>query len=343
MKLSRSAPRLSPKKILLVQLRRIGDCILCTPAIRALHEKFPDAQIDFLAEYPAEETLRYHPLISKLWVAPTRGLSSTIELIRGLRRERYDFVVDFFTNPRSAQFVFFTGAKVRAGLKRRGRTWAYNHHFIEEEEDRGLYAADLRLEMLKLFDVPSSSRALEIYSDTQDDAAQTKAAKLIDKLTGVVVAVATGSANAAKRYPADLTAQLIELLRASHLEVVLTSGPGEQEFAQRILNRLARPVPHFADARVPDLAALYRHCALYVGPDSGPKHVAVACGIPTVTIFGPGNPNNWNDFANPKNIVLFPPCKVRPNCVELECVKLGHLPMITPREILAASLKLILE
>ncbi len=343
MKLSRVAPKLAPKKILLVQLRRIGDCILCTPAIRALHEKFPDAQIDFLAEYPAEETLRYHPLITKLWVAPMQGLAATIELIRGLRRERYDLAIDFFANPRSAQFVFFTGAKTRVGLKRRGRSWAYTHHFIEEDPDRELYAADLRLEMLKLLGIPSTSRALDIYSDTKDEAAQAKATKLVDSLTGVVVAVATGSANAAKRYPADLTAQVIELLRASHLEVVLTSGPGEQEFAQRILTKLARPVPHFADARVPDLAALYRHCSLYVGPDSGPKHVAVACGIPTVTIFGPGNPYNWNDFENPKNVVLFPPCKVRPNCVELECVKLGHLPMISPREILAASLKLILE
>lgn len=343
MKLSNSAPALAPKKILLVQLRRIGDCILCTPAIRALHEKFPDAQIDFLAEYPAEETLRFHPLLTKLWVAPMRGLAATIDLIRSLRRERYDLVIDFFANPRSAQFVFFTGAKVRAGLKRRGRSWAYTHHFIDEEQDRGLYAVDFRLDMLKLLGVPSSSRTLEIYSDKQDDVAQMKATKLVDSLTGVVVAVATGSANAAKRYPSDLTAQVIELLRASHMQVVLTSGPGEQEFAQRILSKLARPVPHYSDARVPDLAALYRHCALYVGPDSGPKHVAVACGIPTVTIFGPGNPHNWNDFDNPKNIVLFPPCKLRPNCVELDCVRLGHLPLITPREILAASLKLILE
>lgn len=341
--LSRPAPNLAPQKILLVQLRRIGDCILCTPAIRAIRDHFPNAQIDFVAEYPAEETLRYHPDIRRLWVAPMRGLSATIELVRGLRRERYDLVIDFFANPRSAQFVFFTGAKVRAGLKRRGRSWAYTHHFIEEPADRDSYAADFRLDMLKLLGIPSTSRKLEIYSDTHDDSAQAKATKLVDSLTGVVVAVATGSANAAKRYPADLTAQTIELLRASHLEVVLTSGPGEQEFADRILKKLSRPVPHFADARVPDLAALYRHCSLFIGPDSGPKHVAVACGIPTVTIFGPGNPLNWNDAQNPQNIVLAAPCAVRPNCVELECVKLGHLPMISPREILASALKLLLE
>ena len=343
MKLSSPAPKLAPKKVLLVQLRRIGDCLLCTPAIRAVREHFPDAQIDFLAEYPAEETLRYHPALTNLWVAPMYGLPGVFAIARKVRRERYDLVIDFFSNPRSAQFTFFSGAKVRAGLKRRGRSWAYTHHFIEEKPDHDLYAVDLRLEMLKLLGIPASTRHLEIFSDEQDREAKAKAYKLMDNLTGVVVAVATGSANAAKRYPADLTAQTIEMLRAAHMQVVLTSGPGEGEFAERILTKLNKPVPHFADAKVPELAALYRHCSLYVGPDSGPKHVAVACGIPTVTIFGPGNPNNWNDAENPKNIVLAPPCSFRPNCIETECARLGHLPMITPREILASSLRLLLE
>ncbi len=343
MKLSAPAPVLSPRKVLFVQLRRIGDCLLCTPAIRAVRERFPDAQIDFLAEYPAEETMRYHPALTNLWVAPRRGLIAVIETARRLRRERYDLVIDFFSNPRSAQFVFCSGAKVRAGLKRRGRNWAYTHHFIEEASDRSLYAVDLRLEMLKLLGIPAGSRQLDIFSDQQDRDAKAKANKFMDSLTGVVVAVATGSANAAKRYPADLTAQTIDMLRAAHMQVVLTSGPGEGEFAQRILSKLNKPVPHFSEARVPELAALYRHCSLYVGPDSGPKHVAVACGIPTVTIFGPGNPDNWNDAENPRNIVLAAPCSFRPDCIETECARLGHLAMITPREILGASLKLLLE
>jgi len=343
MKLSRPAPALNPKRILLVQLRRIGDCLLCTPAIRAVHEHFPAATIDFLAEYPAEETLRNHPFVRKLWVAPRDGLAATIELMRHLRRERYDLAIDFFANPRSAQFIFLSGAKVRAGLRRRGRTWAYTHHFEEEPQDRDAYAVDLRLEMLNLLGIPAQSRALEIFCDQADESARARVNRLIDSQTGVLVAVATGSANPAKRYPADLTAQTIELLRGSHLEVILTSGPGETEFAERILKYLPRPVPHLADARVPDLAALYRHCALYVGPDSSPKHVAVACGIPTVTLFGPGNPRNWNDPQNSHNVVLAAPCGIRPNCNELECAKLGHIAQITPREILAHALKLILE
>ena len=343
MKLSKPAQKLNPKKVLLVQLRRIGDCVLCTPAIRAVKEQFTDAKVDFLAEYPAEETLRNHPVIRKLWVAPVGGIAGFVELVRGLRRERYDLVIDFYSNPRSAQAVFLTGAKVRAGLKRRGRSWAYTHHFIEEEPDHNSYAVDLRLDMLKLLGIQPGSRRLDIYSDENDREAKAKANHLLDSLTGIVVAVATGSANAAKRYPADLTAQTIELLRASHMEVILTSGPGEEEFAKRILTKLSKPVPHLSDARVPELAALYRHCSLYIGPDSGPKHVAVACGIPTVTIFGPGNPDNWNDKENSRNLVIAAPCSFRPKCDELECARLGHIATITPREVLGAALKLLLE
>lgn len=343
MKISRPIRELAPRKILLIQLRRIGDCILCTPAIRAVAKKFPDAQIDFVAEYPAEETIRCHPQIHKLWLAPYSGLRETIELLRGLRREHYDLVIDFFSNPRSAQFTFVTGAKIRAGLGRRGRSWAYTHNFIEEPHDEDIYAVDFRLRKLELLGIPGDGRKLEIFSDHGDEHARKRAESIVDSLTGIIVAVAAGSSNPAKRYPADLTAQAIDLLRASHMQVVLTSGPGEEGYAQRVLDKVHYNIPHFDNAHVPDLAALYRHCALYVGPDSGTKHVAAACGLPTVTIFGPGRPSNWNAPDDPKNALLAAPCKLRPNCDELTCAKLGHIAMISPREVLAASLKLLLE
>jgi ADP-heptose:LPS heptosyltransferase len=342
-KLRGEIPDLGPRRILLIQLRRIGDVLLCTPAIRALHEMYPHAQIDFAAETPCEEVLRGHPLIRKLCVAPKRGLLDTLSFIRQIRVERYDWVVDFLANPRSAQMTFLTRARVRAGLAKRGRGWAYNYLVEEEKADADAYAADLRLSMLRELGIASRSRRLEIYCDLEDPAAQEKAHAALRAMSGVVVAIAAGNANNAKRYPADLTASVIDLLRAQGMQVVLTSGPGEGEFGEAILKYLKTPVGHMKDARVADLAALYRKCALYVGPDSGPKHIAVACGISTVTIFGPGRPSNWNDAENPNNVVLVAPCDRRPNCVEAECAKLGHIRLVTPREVLAASLRALLK
>ena len=334
----------SPSRILVIQLRRIGDALLGTPALRALANHFPNAKIDFMAESPTDEVLWGHPLIDRLLVAPRQGSGeSWFKFVRKLREQKYDWTIDFFSNPRSAQFAFLSGAKVRVGLNRFGRRWAYTHHVVEEERDRDAYAVDLRLNILQHLGIPSVGRKLEIYADRADPP---EVARVMEFLHAVpqnqpIVAMATGSANPAKRYPAELTAHVIEELRRSHRTVVLTSGPGESSLADEIQQHLREPVPHLNRARVPTLASLYRHCHLYVGPDSSPKHIAVACGIPTVTIFGPGRPSNWNDPENPRNIVLIAPCDARPNCIESECARKRHIGMIPPAEVTAAAERLL--
>ena len=333
-----------PQRILIIQLRRIGDALLCTPAIRALAARFPEAKIDFMAESPADEVLWGHPLIDRLLVAPRHApFRDWLNCMRHLRAVKYDWTIDFFSNPRSAQFAFLSGAKIRVGLDRLGRKWAFTHHVVEEESDRNLYAADLRLNILQHLGISPMTRTLEIYSD---HAAPDEVARVKDLLHGLppgqpIVAVATGSANPAKRYPADLTAKVIESLRQNHRTVVLTSGPGETELAEEILGHLAEPIRHLRGARVPTLAALYRKCQLYIGPDSSPKHIAVACGLPTVTIFGPGNPANWNDPKNSRSIVLTAPCDLRPHCNEAECAKRGCMRKISPDQVTAAAESLI--
>ena len=333
-----------PSRILLIQLRRIGDVLLGTPAIRALAHCFPEAQIDFVAESPADEVLWGHPLIGRLLTPPRdRKLSSFVRFVRELRRARYDWVIDFFSNPRSAQFSYFSGAPVRVGLDRLGRRWAYTHRIVEEEGDRDAYAVDLRLRILEHMNVPPAGRELEIHADKADVREAERARETLNTLPrrGPVVAVAAGSANPAKRYPADLTVEVIRSLRQQGCEIVLTSGPGETVFGTQILSGLDAGAPFLSDARVPTLAALYRQVALYVGPDSGPKHVAVACGIPTVTIFGPGRPSNWNDPQSAKNIVLTAPCDVRPNCIESECARRECLRRIPPADVISAALRLL--
>jgi ADP-heptose:LPS heptosyltransferase len=333
-----------PQRVLFIQLRRIGDVLLGTPALRAVARRFPDAKVDFLVEPPADEVLLGHPLVDRVLVAPRdKSLRSFARVARELRRVRYDWVIDFFSNPRSAQFAFVTGAPVRVGLDRRGRRWAYTHRIVEEEQDRDAYAVDLRLDALARLGVPAQGRELEIYADHADSAESARVAELLKDVPPdkPLVAIATGSGNPAKRYPADLTAEVITRLSESGCAVVLTAGPGETDLAEEILRRLPQRVPLLSDARVPTLAALYRRARLYLGPDSGPKHVAVACGLPAVTIFGPGRPFNWNDPLNARNVVLLAPCDVRPHCVEAECARRQCLRKIPPDDVVQAALSLL--
>src|SRR5512146_1016039 len=96
-----------PQRILIIQLRRIGDALLSTPAVRALAGHFPESKIDFMAESPADEALWGHPLIDRLLVAPRQGSGdSFFKFVLRMRERKYDWTIDFFSNPRSAQFAF---------------------------------------------------------------------------------------------------------------------------------------------------------------------------------------------------------------------------------------------
>ncbi len=329
-----------PQKILLIQLRRIGDIILCTPALRALAKHFPEAQIDFAVEHIGYEALLGNPHLKNLLIAPESKQKGGREFVKKIRREKYDWTIDFMSSPRSSQFAFASGAKIRVGLDRFGRRWPFTHRLMEEESDRDLYAVDLRLSILKQLGVANAGRELEVFSDSILAEETARAKKLVTGLPKPIVALAVGSGNAAKRYPTELSAQVISDLLKQNLSIVITAGPHEKEFADDIISRLNQTVPVLENAGVAALAALYRNCSLYIGPDSAPKHTAVACGLPTVTIFGPGNPANWNPISD-KNILLAPDCEFRPNCDEKICSLRHDLKKISPQSIVNAAMKMI--
>ncbi len=262
--------------------------------------------------------------------------------MRLLRAERYDWAIDFFSNPRSAQFTWLSGARVRVGLDRRGRRWAYTHHVIEEETDRNRYQVDWRLEILRQMQVPPAGVELEVYSDAVAPAEAARAQAAIASLDSAkpLVALATGSYNTEKLYPPDLTARVIDGLLRAGCAVIVTSGPGETKLAAEALAQLSQPVPHLQDARVPTLAALYRRARLYVGPDSGPKHVAVACGLPAVTIFGLGRAANWNDPSNPRHVVIEPP-GIPVDCDRVTFERGAYMRQIPPESIVRAAMELL--
>jgi heptosyltransferase III len=343
MKLRGFSPLPEPSRILVVQLRRIGDVLLTTPAIRALAEQFPKAKIDFAVEAPCDEAIWGNPLLDRILLAP-RGSKprEVLAYVRRLREVRYDWAVDFFSNPRSAQIAYFSGAKYRAGLSRRGRKWAYTHRIIEDETDRDLYAVDWRLRILEKLGVQSSARQLEISADAVDDVEAARAHKILNSCMGhgMLAAVATGNPNPEKNYPPRLFAEVIRGLRAAGLAVVVTSGPGETPAAEEAIALSGEAVPHLRGARVPALAALYRKASVFVGVDSSPKHVAAACGIPTVTLFGLGNAANWNDPLCPTNVVLKAP-DIPQNCTSEDFLRGEYMHRIDPKVVVEAALSFL--
>ena len=134
--------------ILFIQHRQIGDVLMCTPAVRVLRRHCPDADITFCVEPFSFEVLKHNPYIDNC-IVPSRkpGIRDWCSLHWCVRRRRFDAVIDFFKNPKSALLTRISGADIRVSLKGKYRNYAYT-----ETVDMGSrydYAAVQKLRLLR--------------------------------------------------------------------------------------------------------------------------------------------------------------------------------------------------
>ena len=115
-------------KFLLIQLRRIGDVLMTTPAIRLLRESYPDADLTFLTESPSDQVLKENPNLQEILLyRKPESLPESLRSFLNLRSRKFDCVIDFYGNPRSALMTRLSGAPMRIGFDFRGRSLAYTH------------------------------------------------------------------------------------------------------------------------------------------------------------------------------------------------------------------------
>jgi ADP-heptose:LPS heptosyltransferase len=155
-----------------------------------------------------------------------------------------------------------------------------------------------------------------------------------------VVAIGPAVAAAARRWPAAAFARLADgLMDRCGAQILFVHGPGEAEAVAEVRNAMQHPaLPAYPPTRtLTQLAALLAHCGLFIGLDTGTRHIAIAMGVPTVGIFGKARPGPWTPPGDPRHVVLDydPGCKSRctyPHCAGLPCIR-----EITPAEAFAAA------
>jgi ADP-heptose:LPS heptosyltransferase len=310
--------------MLLIQSRWMGDVLLCTPAVRALRQAFPGAHLAFASEAPGADALRGNPHLDELLVLES-GWSAALRTHRTVRERRFDVVVDFRSTASTARVAALSGARVRIGWRGRGpRNLAYTHLLSRKSGEE--YVARQKLRLLSPLGVdPSAADAsLEIALGASERA---RAAALWERhgLVGDrVVALSPVSRTRHKQWGAERWAAVGDALSERGARVLLLSGPAELDQLRAVVERMRRPAVWNADAgNVRELAALYRLCHLWVGNDGGLRHVAVAAGVPTVTVFRWRQTPYWSDPAPASGQVGLeePP----PNGCDLRCDSCPHL------------------
>jgi ADP-heptose:LPS heptosyltransferase len=317
------------QRVLLVQLAQLGDVLHCTPAIRAARRALPHARIDFLSRGPGVDALQGNPCLDDVLGYP-KGLPAVLGLVREIRRRRYDVVVDFHSNPRTAPVVAASGVPVRIGLRGRGpRNRAYTRLFSRDEM-AGSYSAAHKVDLLRQagFQVPPGADE-DLALDVAIGESERRWAEVVWRRLGIsdhrpTVVLSAVSREGYKNWGLGRWAEVADGLIEAGAQVLLTNGPGELEQVEAVAGKMrAKPFWNHGATSVREMAALYERCDLWVGNDGGPKHLAVAAGVPTVTVIRWTHGPNWTDTrpGSPHVFLERPP----PQGCDLRCVQCPHL------------------
>ena len=314
-------------KFLLIQLRRIGDVLMTTPSIRLLHESYPDAEVTFLTESPSDQVLNEnHNLNEILLYRKPESISESLRYFLNLRSRKFDCVIDFYGNLRSALMTRFSGAPMRIGFDFRGRSFAYTHSV--KITGKTTYSAADKTQLLRPLGISASDFRLDFFPKKED---QIFAENLFKKFgieeNDFVVSLSPVSRQPYKVWPADRFAQVADWLTEKYnAKILFLFGPGEKHFVESV--RASMKMPSLTDCNVPTLTetlAILKRVDLHLGNDNGIRHFAVAADTPSLAIFGRPWAANWTPPEQNRHYALEfdPGCKkkcVYPKC-KLECLK----------------------
>jgi predicted lipopolysaccharide heptosyltransferase III len=295
-------------KILLIQLRRLGDLILMTPAISALREHLPGAQIALAVSHECESLLPAIQGIQKTFLTK-RGLRDLSTWMQ-IRRASFDCVIDFSCNDRSAWLTVLSAAPRRVVSDRLKIKSKFRAGFYNEFVDcamKQMHTVDYGLALLRPLGI--SGAADDPVLDLPVAAKERAATIVRDQIRNRPFAIFhPGSARAEKFWEPERWSQIIKFA-ATELDLfpVLSGGASDPERAHlaAIREKLQTTVLDLSgqlDLLV--LAALLEHARLLVTVDSAPMHLASATGTPQVVLFGPTNPFHWRPRKSPAAILF---------------------------------------
>ena len=291
------------QRILVVKLDHIGDFVTALPSIRYLRHLFPRAEISVLAAPASRAVASMEPAIDEFIEFSFFHSRSQLgertltpedfaELAARLTPRRFDLAVDLRKHISTRDVLRHTGARYLAGFNYLGR-FPFLDISLEWDGDNGLQRKhvhvmdDLMTLVMAIGRATNPDRA--VIRGSIDPVSVNELPEPIRALfVRPVVAVHPGAGNITKQWPVEHFAALIDLLiERNGVNVLLIGGPDEVEIADSVMRSVLHQGAVASMTGQTSLVMLPRvlaACVLYIGNDSGPKHIAAAMGMPTIGI-----------------------------------------------------------
>ncbi len=334
------------KRILLIRLRRIGDVILTTPAISALRQGIPTASISYIIERPYRQLVEGNPNLDNIIVLEKKqSLRDFLKLIRLIRKESYDAVLDFHGGPRASLITLLSKAKLKVGYRIKYKNFIYNIKLPRSPKEGHFHSVENHINLVKALGVEVKSLP-SLYLPQAQKTEVVKVKKFIEEnsLEGnKIITIHISAGNAFRDWGVNNLVQLTNLLaKRPGVKIVLVGTSEDQKAEEEILKKsTASPLSLVGRLNLREVKELISHSSLFVGPDSGPMHIAASTSTPIVALFGPTLPANFAPWQAKAFVVEKEldcrPCKQR-NCIydDFRCLR-----NIEPEEVYQACLRFI--
>ncbi|MCA9261540.1 MAG: glycosyltransferase family 9 protein [Planctomycetales bacterium] len=286
----------NPQRILIVRLTALGDVIHGMPVACALRDAFPQASISWVVEGGAGDLLDGHPAVDQVIRVPRRWLKSPRDVWRLRRRliaERFDVTVDLQSLTKSAVAARLSGARRRIGAggdsARELSGWLNNERPVVSAS----HVVDHYLGILAPLGIVAPQVRFDLPERAEDGRFADQAIAACRLQSERFVVLNPGAAWQSKLWPTERYGELAARLGETYgLPSLAVWGGNEEPLAEQIVAS-SRGWAHLAPStRLRELAAVSRRARLFVGSDTGPMHLSVAVGTPTISLHGPSQ-SEW--------------------------------------------------
>jgi ADP-heptose:LPS heptosyltransferase len=295
-----------PRNILVIDFGQLGDVVLSLPALRAIRGKFPNARITVAVGKPGAEIINLSGYADATLVVDRVGLRDgpkllsvgrIIQLIRNVRRAKFDFVIDLHSLSETNLLGFFSGAPKRLYSRRPGRSLNYlaNFHPSPPVEDSTKHSVERYLDVLVPLGIKDPVLFPRLNTRTTDDFAVEKLLKKQNAGTGApLVGLFPGAGHLGRRWPLDRFASLADhLQRNEGARVVVFAGPEETDLTPRIRTLFPPTTIILERLSISQLASAQARLSVFVSNDTGPMHIAAAVGTSVVMLSDRPTPNSF--------------------------------------------------
>ncbi len=330
---------------------------MTTPLLEVLQRNYPEARITYVAGTWSKVIAEHQPTVSTVINSGSVGipgryhLKEYFRLARVLRHRHFDLAFVLDRSPMMTLLPWFAGVPRRVGPDSLGRGFSLTDRVpVSTSPEQLQHQAEIYLDLARAIGLTVTSPRMHFVTTPEER----QAVPSDDHLR---VAVFPGGGSnpgmelTAKRWPLDRYREIVRrLVHERDAHVLLIGGADDQALTYTLLDGLEVPDGAVIDLTgktgFGELAAYIQACALFIGNDSSPMHLAAAVGTPVLAIFGPTSPQEYGPYPlddarhialwyNPRGRPCFFLGKMQP-CTNCTCMQ-----AITVDEVWTAAGRLI--